>query len=68
MNKRPLVWGYTKIAMQNYTLQRVCGDSWVNIMLGWALVVLIVGCVVVYGVRAAPTNDRPTEPRRRRPF
>ena len=29
-------------------------DSWVNVMLGWASVALIIGYVVVYGVRAAP--------------
>ena len=68
MNKRLLVWGHKKIAMQNYALTAGLRDGWVNIMLGWALVVLIIGCVVVYGVRAAPANDRPTEPRRRRPF
>ena len=40
-----------------------------DIMLGWALVVLIIGCAVAYGVvRAAPASDRPAEPRRRRPF
>jgi len=25
-----------------------------DVMLGWVLVVLIIGCVVVYGVRAEP--------------
>ena len=37
-----------------------------DIMLGWALVALIIGCAVVYSVRAAPAGDRPAEPRRRR--
>ena len=73
MNKAPLVWGHKKIAMQNYGLTAgLCGENWVrrpmNIMLGWALVVLIIGCAVAYSVRAAPANDRPAEPRRRRPF
>jgi len=39
-----------------------------DMMLGWVLVVLVIGCVVVYGVRAETANDRPAEPRRRRPF
>ena len=60
------------IAIQNYELERACGDRWVrrsmDVMLGSALVVLIVGCVVVYGVRAETASDRPAEPRRRRPF
>jgi hypothetical protein len=68
MNKRLLVWGHKKIAIQNYALQRVCRDSLVNIMLSWALVVLIIGCVVVYGISGGARQDRPTEARRRRPF
>jgi len=39
-----------------------------DMMLGWILVVLIIGGVVVYGVRTETVSDRPTEPRRRRPF
>jgi len=39
-----------------------------DVMLGWVLVVLIIGCVVVYGVRAETASDRPEEPRRWRPF
>jgi hypothetical protein len=39
-----------------------------DMMLGWALVVLIVGCVVVYRVRAEAADDRLTESHRRRPF
>src|SRR6516164_6394670 len=54
---------------QNYRLERVCGHSWVrypmDMMLGWVLVVLIIGCVVVYGVRTQTASDRPSEPRRR---
>jgi len=38
-----------------------------DVMLGWALVVLIIGCVVVYGARSE-TASGPEEPRRRRPF
>jgi hypothetical protein len=63
---------HEKIAIQNYRLERVCGHSWVrypmDMMLGWVLVVLITGCVVVYGVRTQTASDRPSEPRRRRPF
>jgi len=66
------VWCHEKIAIQNYRLERVCGHSWVrypmDMMLGWVLVVLIIGCVVVYGVRTQTVSDRPSEPRRRRPF
>jgi hypothetical protein len=58
--------------MQNYGLiaglRGQLGEVFMDIMLGWALVVLIIGCVVVYTVRAAPAGDRPAEPRRRRPF
>jgi hypothetical protein len=39
-----------------------------DMILGWPLVVLIISCVVVYGVRAETASDRPAEPRRRRPF
>jgi len=39
-----------------------------DIMLASALVLLIVGCVVGYSVRAETASDRPAEPRRRRPF
>lgn len=42
--------------------------GWALVMLGWALVVLILGGVVIYGVRAEPANNRFAEPRRRRPF
>ena len=38
------------------------------VMLGWVLVVLIVGYAFVYRVRAQPANNRPAGPRRRRPF
>jgi hypothetical protein len=44
------------------------GEASMDMMLGWALVVLIIGCVVVYGARAQTASDRPAEPRRRRPF
>jgi hypothetical protein len=39
-----------------------------DMILVWTLVVLIIGGVVVYGVRAEIASDRPSEPRRRRPF
>ena len=39
-----------------------------DIVLGWALVVLIIGGVVVYGVRTETPSNQPAEPRRRRPF
>jgi formate hydrogenlyase subunit 3/multisubunit Na+/H+ antiporter MnhD subunit len=39
-----------------------------DIVLAWALVILIVGCVVGYSVRATTASTRPAEPRRRRPF
>jgi hypothetical protein len=39
-----------------------------DMVLGCALVFLIIGGVVVYGVRAETAGDRPAEPRRRRPF
>jgi hypothetical protein len=53
--------------------QRVCGDSLgerrpMDMMLTSALTLLIVGCVVGYSLRAKIASDRPTEPRRRRPF
>jgi hypothetical protein len=38
-----------------------------DMVIGWALVVLIIGGVVVYGVRAETASNRPAE-RRRRPF
>jgi hypothetical protein len=37
-------------------------------MLISALVILIIGCVVAYSVRAEITSGRSAEPRRRRPF
>ena len=39
-----------------------------DIIVGWALVVLIIGGVVVYGVTAETASGRSAEPRRRRPF
>jgi len=39
-----------------------------DIMLASVLVLLIVGCVVGYSVRAETASDRPAGPRRRRPF
>jgi hypothetical protein len=39
-----------------------------DMILAAALALLIVGCVVGYGVRAEVASDRPAEPRRRRPF
>jgi hypothetical protein len=39
-----------------------------DVMLGWALVVLIIGGVVVYSVKAETAGDRSAGPRRRRPF
>jgi hypothetical protein len=63
---------HEKLAIQNYQPKRVCGHSWVrrsmDMMVGWVLVVLVIGGVVVYGVRTQTVIDRPAEPRRRRPF
>jgi hypothetical protein len=39
-----------------------------DMVLGWVLVILIIGGVVVYRVRTEMAGDRPVEPRRRRPF
>jgi len=39
-----------------------------DMILGWALVVLIVSGVVIYGARTETASGRPAEPRRRRPF
>jgi hypothetical protein len=39
-----------------------------DLVLGWVLVILIIGGVVVYRVGAEIVGDRPAEPRRRRPF
>jgi hypothetical protein len=64
--------GHKKIAMQNYGYSGSAGDIRVrrpmDIVLASVLVLLIVGCVVGYSVRAETASDRPAEPRRRRPF
>jgi hypothetical protein len=39
-----------------------------DIVLVSAFILLIVGCAVGYSIRAELANDRPTEPRRQRPF
>jgi hypothetical protein len=35
-----------------------------DVLLGWGLVVLIIGCVVVYGVRVEAADGRSAEPGR----